>query len=247
MKLRLLNGSHSTLAYLGFLAGYDFIWQASGDPLLATLIERLMVDEVMPTLSAPPGVELAAYGAQIRERFRNPALPHRTQPDRHGRIAEAAAAAPRHRARAARWRRVDRASRARDRRVDSLRDAAPTSEGNPIVVADPMAAKFAAIAAAAGGNASQIADGFLDLVEVFGADLSANADVPARGEPRRRRPVPRRRPPDARGAHRATSLVGRNHGRIAARPASRPAVPGRSRHPRSCARALRHGRAICRS
>ena len=79
MKLRLLNGSHSTLAYLGFLAGYDFIWQASGDPLLATLIERLMVDEVMPTLAAPPGVELAAYGAQIRERFRNPALPHRTR------------------------------------------------------------------------------------------------------------------------------------------------------------------------
>ena len=38
-----------------------------------------------------------------------------------------------------------------------------------------MAAKFAAIAEAARGNASQIADGFLDLVEVFGADLSANA------------------------------------------------------------------------
>jgi fructuronate reductase len=36
MKLRLLNGSHSTLAYLGFLSGYDFIWQASSDPLLAT-------------------------------------------------------------------------------------------------------------------------------------------------------------------------------------------------------------------
>ena len=33
----------------------------------------------MPTLAAPPGVDLAAYGAQLRERFRNPALPHRTQ------------------------------------------------------------------------------------------------------------------------------------------------------------------------
>ena len=38
-----------------------------------------------------------------------------------------------------------------------------------------MAEKFAAIADAARGNASQIADGFLDLVEVFGADLSRNA------------------------------------------------------------------------
>src|SRR5512143_1586865 len=40
MKLRLLNGSHSTLAYLGFLAGHEFIWQASADPALAALIER---------------------------------------------------------------------------------------------------------------------------------------------------------------------------------------------------------------
>ncbi|MDH5246627.1 MAG: mannitol dehydrogenase family protein, partial [Betaproteobacteria bacterium] len=44
MKLRLLNGSHSTLAYLGFLSGHEFIWQASADPLLATLVERLMAD-----------------------------------------------------------------------------------------------------------------------------------------------------------------------------------------------------------
>jgi fructuronate reductase len=42
MKLRLLNGSHSTLAYLGYLAGYDFIWQASSDPEFAKLVERLM-------------------------------------------------------------------------------------------------------------------------------------------------------------------------------------------------------------
>ncbi len=32
MKLRLLNASHSTLAYLGFLAGHEFIWQASSRP-----------------------------------------------------------------------------------------------------------------------------------------------------------------------------------------------------------------------
>ena len=121
MKLRLLNGSHSTLAYLGFLAGYDFIWQASSDPLLATLIERLMVEEVMPTLSAPPGVELAAYGAQIRERFRNPALPHRTRQiamDGSQKLPQRLLATVR--ARLA-GRRVDRPSGARDRRVDSLR------------------------------------------------------------------------------------------------------------------------------
>ncbi len=174
MKLRLLNGSHSTLAYLGFLAGHEFIWQASADPHLATLIERLMVDEVMPTLSAPPGVDLRAYGAQIRERFRNSALPHRTRQiamdgsqklpqrllatvrarlDGGGSIAHLALAI-------AGW----------------IRYASGTDgDGKPFAVADPLAAKFAAIAAAAHGNSSQIADGFLDLVEVFGADLSANA------------------------------------------------------------------------
>ena len=79
MKLRLLNGSHSTLAYLGFLAGHVTIWQASSDPPLATLIERQMTEEIVPTLVAPPGTDLAAYCAQLMVRFRNPALPHRTQ------------------------------------------------------------------------------------------------------------------------------------------------------------------------
>ena len=51
MKLRLLNGSHSTLAYLGFLMGHEFVWQASRDPLLATLIERQMAEEIVPTLA----------------------------------------------------------------------------------------------------------------------------------------------------------------------------------------------------
>src|SRR4030095_12817319 len=69
MKLRILNGRHYTTAYLRFLSGYDFIWQASSDPELATLIERLMTEEVIPTLAAPPGVDLAAYGAPIREAF----------------------------------------------------------------------------------------------------------------------------------------------------------------------------------
>ena len=79
MKLRLLNGSHSTLAYLGFLLGHEYIWQASADPLLAALVERQMAEEIAPTLVAPPGVDLAAYGAKLMERFRNPALPHRTR------------------------------------------------------------------------------------------------------------------------------------------------------------------------
>ena len=80
MKLRLLNGSHSTLAYLGFLAGFETIWQASADPDLARLIERQMAEEIIADRwRRPPGVDLDAYARMLMVRFRNTALPHRTQ------------------------------------------------------------------------------------------------------------------------------------------------------------------------
>jgi len=173
MKLRLLNGSHSTLAYLGYLLGHEFVWQASSDPQLAALIERLMVTEVMPTLNVPSSMDLGAYCAQLVERFRNPALPHRTQ-----QIA------------------MDGSQKLPHRLLDTVRDrlagggsighlalaiagwiryASGTDErGTPIAVVDPLSDRFAAIAAAARGNASDIADGFLDVTAVFGTDLSRN-------------------------------------------------------------------------
>ena len=174
MKLRLLNGSHSALAYLGYLAGYDFIWQASSDPEFATLVERLMTEEVIPTLEAPPGVDLAAYGAQIRERFRNPALPHRTQQvamDGSQKLPQRFLATVRERLECGKP--IPHLALAI---AGWIRYASGTDEsGRPIAVSDPLAQKFAAIASAARGNASQIADGFLDLVEVFGADLTGDA------------------------------------------------------------------------
>jgi fructuronate reductase len=173
MKLRLLNGSHSTLAYLGFLAGHETIWQASGDPLLATLIERMIEEEILPTLVAPPGVDLHGYCGELVARFRNPSLPHRTE-----QVA------------------MDGSKKLAPRLLDTVRDrikaggsishlalaiagwiryASGTDEhGEPVAVRDPLAPQFAVIAAEAHGNAAMIADGFLDLTAVFGADLSHN-------------------------------------------------------------------------
>jgi len=173
MKLRLLNGSHSTLAYLGFLAGHDYIWQASADPLFATLIERLMTEEILPTLVAPDGVDLRAYCAELVARFRNPALPHRTQQiamDGSQKLPQRLLATVRDRlARGASIAHLALAI------AGWIRYASGRDEhGTAIAVADPMAAKFAAIAAASGGNAALVADGFLDLSAVFG-DLSGNA------------------------------------------------------------------------
>jgi fructuronate reductase len=78
VKLRMLNGSHSTLAYLGGLAGYVTIAEAVADPVLAELVGRLMAEDVVPTLTAPDGLDLDSYGASVRARFANPALRHRT-------------------------------------------------------------------------------------------------------------------------------------------------------------------------
>jgi fructuronate reductase len=78
LKLRMLNGTHSLLAYLGALEGYETIAEAVADPRLADAAARLMADDVVPTLSATPGLDASDYGRTVLERFANPALRHRT-------------------------------------------------------------------------------------------------------------------------------------------------------------------------
>ncbi|MEV4261847.1 mannitol dehydrogenase family protein [Kribbella sp. NPDC049584] len=78
-KLRMLNATHSMLAYLGALRGYETIAEAVRDEELSRLSRALMTDDVVPTLTPPDGLDLAAYGASVLERFANPALKHRTR------------------------------------------------------------------------------------------------------------------------------------------------------------------------
>ncbi|ADL00995.1 mannitol dehydrogenase family protein [Brevundimonas subvibrioides] len=77
-KLRLLNGAHSAIAYLGGLAGHAFVHQVVAEPPFAAFVERLW-DEAATTLSPPPGLDVAAYRRDLMARFRNPALQHRTR------------------------------------------------------------------------------------------------------------------------------------------------------------------------
>lgn len=77
MKLRLLNGSHSSIAYLGQLAGWQTVADAIGQPSLAAHIDALMT-EVATTLRMPASTDLASYRAALLARFGNPALRHRT-------------------------------------------------------------------------------------------------------------------------------------------------------------------------
>jgi fructuronate reductase len=79
IKLRLLNGSHSTLAYLGRLADCEFMADAvRPDAPFAAVVRRLMTIDLAPTLTVPDGFDLTAYQDQLFERFANPELRHRT-------------------------------------------------------------------------------------------------------------------------------------------------------------------------
>jgi fructuronate reductase len=77
MKLRMLNGSHSFLAYLGYLAGYQHINDCMGDENYRRAAHDLMLKEQAPTLKVQ-GVDLSRYADLLIERYTNPALRHRT-------------------------------------------------------------------------------------------------------------------------------------------------------------------------
>lgn len=78
MKLRLLNASHSLLAWVGVLAGIPTISQAMTIPTLRALIELAMSEEASPSLRVPADFPLAEYRRSIVERFSNPSLSHTT-------------------------------------------------------------------------------------------------------------------------------------------------------------------------
>jgi fructuronate reductase len=79
IKLRLLNGAHSALAYLAVLAGDELVSDAvRPDAPFGALLRKLMAVDVAPTLCVPDGFDLSAYQDELLERFGNPALRHRT-------------------------------------------------------------------------------------------------------------------------------------------------------------------------
>ncbi|EOW1323564.1 mannitol dehydrogenase family protein, partial [Raoultella ornithinolytica] len=77
MKLRMLNGSHSFLAYLGYLAGYQHINDCMQDQNYRRAARSLMLSEQAPTLKVQ-GVDLERYAGLLIDRYSNPALKHRT-------------------------------------------------------------------------------------------------------------------------------------------------------------------------
>ena len=172
MKLRLLNGSHSTLAYLGYLAGYETVADTMQDANYRRLAEGVMNDAAT-TLKMPPGADVAAYKRALMERYANPALRHRT------------------------WQIcMDGSQKLPQRLLGSIRDrlaaGAPINrlvmgiagwmryvtgideQGKPIDVRDPLSARLRSIADGAGLVAERLAPALLDVREIFGAELAAD-------------------------------------------------------------------------
>jgi fructuronate reductase len=79
MKLRLLNGTHSAIAYLGQLRGAEEVAHVMADPALGPFVRRLMLEDLRATVTVPAGYDVRAYCEELLRRFENPALAHRTE------------------------------------------------------------------------------------------------------------------------------------------------------------------------
>lgn len=77
MKLRMLNGAHSMLAYVGFLGGHALVRDVMADTALARLVAR-HISAAAATLAPLEGIDFAQYGAELEARFRNPFIAHET-------------------------------------------------------------------------------------------------------------------------------------------------------------------------
>ena len=77
MKLRMLNGAHSTLAYAGFRRGCRFVRDVMAHPVLAPRVTQHL-EAAAATLRPIAGMDFARYASDLATRFRNPHLDHET-------------------------------------------------------------------------------------------------------------------------------------------------------------------------
>jgi len=172
MKLRLLNGAHSSLAYLGYLAGYETIADTVADPVMRGFIDRLW-QEIIPVVPPPPGTDLHAYTKVLLERFSNPAIRHRTWQiamDGSQKLPQRLLATARERL-------------SRNLPLDGLalaiaawiRYVGGTDEnGREIDVRDPLAAQLRTTLDNAGRAPDDRVRAILGIEAIFGADLAQN-------------------------------------------------------------------------
>lgn len=75
-KLRLLNCPHSAIAYFGCLLGIETVYDAMQHTRLVAFIERMIKEEILPSIDGPKELDAKQYSQDILQRFRNPAIRH---------------------------------------------------------------------------------------------------------------------------------------------------------------------------
>ncbi|HEX2541621.1 MAG TPA: mannitol dehydrogenase family protein [Caldimonas sp.] len=171
-KLRLLNGGHLALAYLGLLGGFDTVDRAIADSRMLAFVRRFMLDEQCPTLP-PSGHDVMAYAAQLVHRWRNP------------NIADSLLRVGR-----------DGSAKLPARLLASLRDNLQAQRPAPCTVLavaawmqcaagpgsarpagglqDPLSDALQRVGVMAGDDPQRLVDGLLALPEIFGDDLPSH-------------------------------------------------------------------------
>ncbi|WFP78245.1 mannitol dehydrogenase family protein [Mesorhizobium sp. WSM4906] len=174
LKMRVLNGAQSTLAYLGVLGGFEHTFEAVADQLLATFVRRMLMEETLPTLMSVPGISPAAYVEQSLARLTNTAIRHRNH-----QIA------------------TDGSQKIVQRLLNPIRDRlamglsiallpvpvagwmaylvkASAHFGRAWQASDPFAERIAAIAGRIGADSEALADAILAIDAIFDPSLAAN-------------------------------------------------------------------------
>ncbi len=176
LKLRLLNGPHSSVAYLALLCEIDTVSDAMKLDVFQKFLSRMMNDEIIPSLNAPKGLDLEDYKRTVLSRFSNRKLSHKTL-----QIA------------------ADGSQKIPQRLVESLRYALKndlpidclaltiaawmryttgiTESGGSIKIMDPMHRKLQSIGINLVSNDEKTVLDLLNLTEIFGPDLGSEERV----------------------------------------------------------------------
>lgn len=175
LKLRVLNGLHTTAALFGLRHGLTTVDEVTADPAGRSLLDRVAA-EIVPVVVPPSGVDTCAYARTTLQRFANPALGHRCE-----QIA------------------TDSSQKLPQRLLTTLRDRRARSldspaimevialwgwstlgvdhRGAPRTVADPLAARYAEIVATSQDSASR-ARALIGIEPIFG-DLTGDPQLTA--------------------------------------------------------------------
>lgn len=172
MKLRMLNGSHSFLAYLGYLGGYAHISDTMTNEHYRKAAFDMMIKAQAPTLNMPEGTDLQAYAELLIDRYSNPSLKHQTWQiamDGSQKIAQRMGGSLRF-----------HLQNETDYRWLSMGIAGwmvyvsgVDEKGNVIDVRDPMSEQFKTIYLQHGKNSS-VVKALLGIEAIFGTDLIKN-------------------------------------------------------------------------